>query len=186
MKSSNFILFSETWILWCYHHPISCCGTRLGWKGYTGFTVFVLDLKGEVIDVTCASQLQLHLTEYKLNQSLESSAGSTERYSRSSRWTNNCSSSLSSSRYQEKGTDIESVWPKVEGFKLFYTLSGPLCRAKALRMKYQKKQKTPRQILKTIWLLVPRIRWIRTSPEVVSGSFLPNLKKKISRNTTVT
>lgn len=69
MKSDNFILFSETWILCCYNHLVLCSGSSLGWNGYTGFTGFVLDLKGEVTDVTGAPQLQLHLTEYKPNQS---------------------------------------------------------------------------------------------------------------------
>lgn len=41
-----------------------------------------LDLKGEVTDVTCALQLQLHLIKYKSNKSLESSVDSRESHPR--------------------------------------------------------------------------------------------------------
>lgn len=58
---------------------------QFGLEGIHWIHCFVLDLKGEVTDVTCAPQLQLHLTEYKSNQSLESLVGSTERYSRPGR-----------------------------------------------------------------------------------------------------
>lgn len=184
MKSNNFILFSEIWIFCCYYHPVSCSGTSLGWRGYTGFTGFVLDLKRVVIDVTRASQLQLHLTEYKSNQSLESSVCSTEWYSRPSRWTNNCSRSPADTKRKAQMQNLSD--PRLRDSRFFYTLSGLLCRAKVLRMKYQKKEKTPRQIWKTSWLLDPRIRWIRTSPGALSGSSLPKLKDKIYRNTTAT
>lgn len=67
-----------------------------------------------------------------------------------------------------------------------YTLSGPPCRAKVLRMKYGKKQKTPGWFWKTI-----SDYWSPGSDESEplwkkSGSSLPNLKKKTYRNTTVT
>lgn len=85
MKSDNFILFSEVCgVSVATNHPVSCSGISLDWKGYPGFTGFILDLKEEVTDATCAPQLQLHLTEYKSNQRLESSVASTERHPRPS------------------------------------------------------------------------------------------------------
>lgn len=112
-----------------------------------------LDLKGEVTDATHAPQLQLHLTDYKSNKSLESSVGSTERCPRPSWWISNCSRALDSSRYQEKGTGAESVWPKVDGFN-FYLLSGLSAGQKYLgwntEYRMQRDKKTPGQFWKNI------------------------------------
>lgn len=65
MKRDNFISFPEV----CGFSSVmnhlaseSCSGISLDWKAYSCFIVFVLDLKGEVTNITCALQLQLHLT----------------------------------------------------------------------------------------------------------------------------
>lgn len=90
MKRDNFISFPEVCGFSSMNHPASesRSSTSVDWKAHSGFIVFILNLKGEVTDVTCALQLQLHRSEYKPNESLESSGGYRERYPRPSWWTN--------------------------------------------------------------------------------------------------
>lgn len=66
----------------------------------------------------------------------------------------------------------------------FYTLSGPLCRAKALEIKYWKKQKPPRLFWKTIsdhWS--PGSDELEPLQKLFSGYFWPNLKNKTYKTT---
>lgn len=71
---------------------------------------------------------------------------------------------------KRKGTDAESIWSKVEAFKAYpcayRKLSGPLCRARVPRMKYGKKQKTPRVFGRPL-VTVLRVRWIGNSLEAI-------------------
>lgn len=71
MKRDNFILFPEACGFSAAMNHLaseSCSGISLEWKVYSCFIVFVLDLKGEVTNITCALQLQLHLTNKQKNQ----------------------------------------------------------------------------------------------------------------------
>lgn len=164
------ILFSEIWILCCYNHLVSCSGSSLGWNGYTGFTGFVLDLKGEVTEVTRTPphkiQIKpkpwifsgLHRKIFQIRQMNQSiTAADTKRKAQMQNFSN----------------------PRLRDSS-FYTLSGPLCRAKVLRMKYLKKQKIPREFWKIIsdyWS--PESDELESLQKLFSGSFLPNLKNKI-------
>lgn len=73
-KKSFYIILWGEWILCCYESPgfESYSGISLEWQGDSCFIVCVLHLREEAIDVTYALQLQLRLTEYKSNKSLES------------------------------------------------------------------------------------------------------------------
>lgn len=69
-----YIILWGSWILCCYESPgfESYSGISLEWQGDSCFIVCVLHLREEAMDVTYALQLQLRLTEYKSNKSLES------------------------------------------------------------------------------------------------------------------
>ena len=146
MKTDNFILFPEVCgFSAAMNHPASesCSGINLDWKVYSCFIVFVLELKGEVTNVTCALQLQLHLTEYKSNKSLESLVGSRERNPRPSWWTNILQQSFGLKQIPRGKAQMQHLSNPRK-------LSGPLCRARVSRMKYEKQQKTPGLFWKTV------------------------------------
>lgn len=133
MKSDNFILFSETWILCCYYHLISCSGTSLGWKRCTGFTGFVLDLTGEVTDATCAPQLQLHLKNINQSKTLnlqwvpqkDIQDQAVEPIIAADLW---------APADIKRKAQVQNLSDPSLRDSSFYTLSGPLCRAQVLRM----------------------------------------------------
>lgn len=159
------------------NHPAleSCSGINLEWWGDSCFIVCVLDLRGEAIDVTCALQLQLHLTEYKSNKSPESSSRLQRKLWETELMSQHTAAELwTQTDTKRKQARAEPIWVKADTSEAYRCanrkISGPLSRKIILGIKCEKIQK-PQDIFVLPSVVVPRVRQIRTSLEAMGCFF---------------
>lgn len=159
------------------NHPAleSCSGINLEWWGDSCFIVCVLDLRGEAIDVTCALQLQLHLTEYKSNKSPESSSRPQRKLWETELMSQHTAAELwTQTDTKRKQARAEPIWVKADTSEAYRCanrkISGPLSRKIILGIKCEKIQK-PQDIFVLPSVVVPRVRQIRTSLEAMGCFF---------------